>query len=118
MPFDSVDKHRDEDYVDSDRRGWRSWPRRRFKIGGRRSTDNARPSRMTLTEQRKAVGPDGWTCHVCRNYRPDRLIGVYQVHEQLVGGAVMTQNIRYCLDREECIAGAPGVSFIGEADGS
>lgn len=34
MPFDSVDKYRDEDYTERRRRS-----RRRFRIGGRRSTD-------------------------------------------------------------------------------
>lgn len=50
MPWDSVDKHRDEDYTER-----RKNSRRRFKLGGRRSTDNRSERRMGFLGLRDPV---------------------------------------------------------------
>jgi hypothetical protein len=54
-----------------------------------------------------------WTCHVCKRTRPDERISVHQKTVNL-HGAQMTCNIRYCNDRPECIAGAPGIDLFEE----
>lgn len=64
-----------------------------------------------LIGQRREVGPDGWTCHVCGDYRPDALISVVSTR-RMVGGVEVTQNVRYCIDREACVRGALDVRFV------
>lgn len=71
-------------------------------------------SRDRLAEQRREVGSDGWTCHVCGDYRPDELIAVVS-SKRMVGGVEMTQNVRYCIDRPDCVRGALDVvRFVPE----
>lgn len=53
MPFDSVDRYRDEDYTEKRKRS-----RRRYKVGGRRSTDNPEPgtgARLAVRKFTKAL---------------------------------------------------------------
>lgn len=52
-----------------------------------------------------------WTCHVCGEDRPDRLISVLRT-EVPFGGRMVAQNVRYCNDRPGCAAGAPKVRFL------
>lgn len=51
-----------------------------------------------------------WTCMICGNRRPDAKISVWKtdLSEQygLPPGHV-TQNVRYCNDREACVKAAP-----------
>lgn len=56
-----------------------------------------------------------WTCHLCRELRPDRLIGVVK-HTHITNGVVMQENVRYCRDREKCYEGALKFCFLGKAD--
>jgi hypothetical protein len=52
-----------------------------------------------------------WTCHVCGRERPDERISVHTTQVDLNGIAV-TQNVRYCNDRPECIEKAKTHSFL------
>jgi len=56
---------------------------------------------------------DTWKCHVCKEERPDRFISVRQ-HHTVLKGVDITQNVRYCNDREACIAGAEDFRFLRE----
>lgn len=55
-----------------------------------------------------------WTCHVCGDLRPDNKISVYKKDQSekwgLPHGSV-TQNVRYCNDKPECIEGAPKIDL-------
>jgi hypothetical protein len=54
-----------------------------------------------------------WTCHVCGDDRPDRLIGVHKHRLRHVQSrVVMDENVRYCLDRPACAAAAQTFHFI------
>lgn len=58
---------------------------------------------------------DTWTCHVCKAERPDDKIDVFKIDVDTAlsaRGVTVTQNVRYCNDRPECIAGARDVRFI------
>ena len=52
-----------------------------------------------------------WICHVCGKTRPDAAISVYST-TRYMGAIPMQQNVRYCNDKPECIAGARGVVFV------
>ena len=52
-----------------------------------------------------------WTCHVCREERPDSAISVLKTIGS-VRGIEFQQNVRYCNDRSECIRGAADVQFV------
>lgn len=59
--------------------------------------------------------PGTWTCHICKDERPDAMISVYR--KPLVGAngvpsRVISENVRYCNDRPECREGASTFSFI------
>jgi hypothetical protein len=55
-----------------------------------------------------------WRCHVCGDERPDEKISVYKrEHHSPVR---MTENIRYCNDRQPCIDGAPNHSHFTPKD--
>lgn len=43
-----------------------------------------------------------WTCHICKQERPDAFISVYQRKYS----EFITENIRYCNDIAECREGA------------
>jgi hypothetical protein len=51
-----------------------------------------------------------WTCHICKEERPDPVISVHKSERQIQGLSVV-QNVRYCNDRPDCIAAAPTYSF-------
>ena len=53
-----------------------------------------------------------WTCHVCKEERPDACISVFKTIITLKGGVTMQQNVRYCNDRKACIENAPHISFL------
>jgi hypothetical protein len=59
-----------------------------------------------------------WTCHVCKDERPDSVISVmsFDVVISKPGAPAfsVTQNVRYCNDRPECVAEAPNVRFLKE----
>jgi hypothetical protein len=66
-------------------------------------------------EPRTAVtrwDPGTWSCHVCGDERPDEKVSVHQTRRE-IGGVTITQNVRYCNDRPDCVTGAPGISFFG-----
>lgn len=54
-----------------------------------------------------------WTCHVCKDERPDDRISVFKSTAMLEGGIQVQQNVRYCNDRPDCGAKAPDVDFFG-----
>lgn len=57
-----------------------------------------------------------WTCHVCGAERPDEKISVYSSEKEFGDtGVMITQNVRYCNDNPNCIAGARDVKFVEEA---
>lgn len=58
--------------------------------------------------------PDTWKCHVCRDERPDEKISVYSTEREFYG-TLITQNVRYCNDRQACIDGAKDVSWLPES---
>lgn len=73
---------------------------------------NERMKRMNeLARQRREVGDNGWTCHVCGDYRPDAQISIYSKMSMIGPGIPFQQNVRYCNDRPDCIAGAPNIDF-------
>ena len=56
-----------------------------------------------------------WTCHICKEERPDDKISVMK-KSLGIPGVEATENIRYCNDRKECIDGAKGFSFRKKGD--
>jgi hypothetical protein len=54
---------------------------------------------------------DAWTCHVCGDERPDKRIGVYKTKVTAMGVEI-TQQVRHCNDRDECIERAKTHSFF------
>lgn len=56
-----------------------------------------------------------WTCHVCHEERPDEFISVHSIPHTTRWGVQITENIRYCNDRLECIEGAPEKSMFRKA---
>jgi hypothetical protein len=52
-----------------------------------------------------------WTCHVCGDERPDSAISVF-TSTVTVNGVPITQNVRFCNDREDCIQKAPTIKFF------
>jgi len=57
-----------------------------------------------------------WTCHVCREERPDAQISVLSTPVEFPNGVVATQNVRYCNDRPACVKGAAEVKLIGDKE--
>lgn len=55
-----------------------------------------------------------WTCHICLDVRPDDKISVLTkiVEKYKDLDVKMTENIRYCNDRPECIEGAKTYSHF------
>lgn len=47
-----------------------------------------------------------FTCHVCGDERPDRLIGVARHSVMDANGVKVVQNVRYCTDRAPCVSEA------------
>lgn len=53
------------------------------------------------------LGALTWTCHICKEARPDRYISVVTKPFKFPDSEVtITENVRYCNDRSECIEGA------------
>lgn len=44
-----------------------------------------------------------WRCDICKEERPDDLIGVITVPLVIEGRVVGERNIKYCKDKAECI---------------
>lgn len=51
-----------------------------------------------------------WFCEPCGDRRPDEKISVLSRRREIFG-VVMTENVRYCNDREECREGAGRIGF-------
>ncbi len=60
--------------------------------------------------------PLTWTCHICKEERPDAKISVLNKPLMMNGQAVGQQNVRYCNDNPACIEGAENFSFFKEGD--
>lgn len=57
-------------------------------------------------------GEGTWTCHVCGDVRPDAAISVAKNDRSAEKGlpaGTWIENVRYCNDRPECVAGATEV---------
>lgn len=52
-----------------------------------------------------------WTCHVCKDERPDRFISVFK-RDTIRNGVPVGENIRFCNDRPACIEGAQTYSHF------
>lgn len=52
-----------------------------------------------------------WTCHVCRDERPDRFISVLSTKRTMPSGVELTENVRYCNDRPACVEGAEHITW-------
>lgn len=74
-----------------------------------------RPKLSKLEVQQQEVGPNGWTCHVCGDYRPDSKISVHST-DTMFSGVSLQQNVRYCNDRLECREGAKNIKWIRGAE--
>lgn len=55
-----------------------------------------------------------WTCHICKERRPDNRISVITKPLIINRQAVGEQNIRYCNDKADCIKKAQDFSFFKE----
>lgn len=53
-----------------------------------------------------------WTCHICKENRPDDKISVITKPLVINGSAVGQQNIRYCNDNPECEKRAQDFNFM------
>ena len=53
-----------------------------------------------------------WSCHICKEIRPDDKISVITKPLVINGQAVGEQNIRYCNDKSECIKQAQDFDFF------
>ena len=56
-----------------------------------------------------------WTCHICKEERPDAVISVRR--KPLVGvngvpSRIISENVRYCNDKPECIEASRTFSFV------
>lgn len=55
-----------------------------------------------------------WTCHICKETRPDDKISVVK-HPLIIKGRDMgTENIRYCNDNPDCCVKAPNYSHFNK----
>ena len=52
--------------------------------------------------QRLEVGPTGWTCVSCGDYRPDGVVSVLSSRVLLPNEIPLTTSVRYCNDRPLC----------------
>ena len=53
-----------------------------------------------------------WTCHICKETRPDNKISVRERILLMGGVNIGQQNIRYCNDRKDCIEKSKTFSHI------
>lgn len=67
----------------------------------------------------KMWGDLTWTCHICGDERPDRFIGVHtrdvSTDFNLPPGTVQ-ENVRYCIDRDNCVQRATHYRLIKSED--
>ena len=56
-----------------------------------------------------------WTCHICKEERPDDKISVYKHPLIILGKEVGEQNVRYCNDKLSCIAAAKLHKFVEDS---
>lgn len=59
--------------------------------------------------------PGTWTCHVCKEERPDKFISVRRkplIGENGVASRVISENVRYCNDKPSCAEGSRTFSFV------
>ena len=54
-----------------------------------------------------------WSCHVCKQMRPDSKISVHR-RARTRGRVVIHENVRYCNDNPECQKGAMDVHFLSK----
>lgn len=59
-----------------------------------------------------------WSCHICKEERPDARISVLKHSRTLPGGIQFEENVRYCNDRPDCAAKAVDFHFIPPRSGS
>jgi hypothetical protein len=57
-----------------------------------------------------------WTCHVCKEERPDDRISVYTTSKRTELGVEIKQNVRYCNDNPACLEGAKEIDWLRGAD--
>ena len=69
-----------------------------------------------ITERGGTVNEITWTCHVCKEERPDDKISVHS-RKTMRGGVEFQENVRYCNDRPECAEGAQAYSHLGGSRG-
>jgi hypothetical protein len=60
----------------------------------------------------EAAGALTWSCHVCGEERPDAAIGVFKREHLIEGRVEVTENVRHCIDRADCVFGAQQVHFL------
>ena len=56
-----------------------------------------------------------WACHICNEERPDAKISVL-TKPLNIPGVISNENIRYCNDKPECVAGAQTFSFYKDSE--
>jgi hypothetical protein len=59
-----------------------------------------------------------WTCHICKEERPDDKIGVFSTDLSSEYGfplGTLTQNVRYCVDDPTCTSGAKAKRLVFHA---
>lgn len=78
----------------------------------RRSKRSRRKQEERLFKSRGLFDNLTWTCHICKDERPDAKISVWSKKRRLEGDVVITENIRYCNDRDSCIEGARTYTII------
>jgi len=60
-----------------------------------------------------------WSCHICGDERPDRFIGVFSTDisaDISLPLGTARQNIRHCLDRQECVLRAKSKRFFRDVN--
>lgn len=53
-----------------------------------------------------------WSCHICKETRPDAMISVISKPLVMAGKVCGEQNIRFCNDKIECRQGAVDFDFM------
>ena len=56
-----------------------------------------------------------WTCHICNEVRPDAMIGVH-TRNKMIGPVEFQENVRYCLDNDDCTEKAMSHTFTPNMD--
>lgn len=59
------------------------------------------PAQSGEAQDHKESQEMSWTCHVCKQIRPDKAISVFHRTEN-IGGVDIETNIRYCNDNNDC----------------